>query len=103
MDDLIDELDEVAAEWDCFGVKLEVPYHELEIISHDCGQHARRCMRKMIKWWWDHELEAKWSTIVHALAKIGKRNLAYKIALNHGLYKLTYSVRMLQRNERVQE
>ena len=89
MDELIGELDEVAAEWDVFGSKLEVRYHEVEIISRVCGQHARRCMRKMMKWWLDHNLEAKWSTIAQALAKIGKKKLAYNIALDHGLYKFT--------------
>ena len=90
--DLTDELDDVSAEWRLFGMKLKVPYKELKIITHDCGQDARRCMMATIKWWLDHNLEAKPSTIVQALAEMGKKNHAYKIALNHGLYKFTCSV-----------
>ena len=82
----------MSAEWHLFGMKLKVPYKELKIITHDCGQDARRCMMAMIKWWLDHNLEAKLSIIVQALAEMGKKNLAYKIALNHGLYKFTCSV-----------
>ena len=86
--DLVNELDDIAAKWVSFGIKLEVPYHELQIISHDHGQNARRCMAEMMKWWLDHNLEAKWSSIVQALAKIGKRHLACRIAQSHGLYIL---------------
>ena len=90
----------MASKWDLFGVKLEVPYKELNVIRSDCGQDARRCMMKMMEWWLDNDLEPKWSTIVQALAKIGKRNLAYEIALNHGLYKLTYKGLMECKYER---
>ena len=31
LDSLIEVLDEVAAEWESFGIKLEVPYHELNL------------------------------------------------------------------------
>ena len=89
---LADELDDVSAKWRLFGMNLKVPHSELDIIRHNCGQDARECMTAMIKWWLDHNLEAKLSTIVQALAEMGKKNLAYKIALNHGLYKSTCSV-----------
>ena len=82
------ELDGIAAKWFSFGIHLEVPYHELEIIHHDHGKNARRCMAELMKWWLDHDLEAKWSTIVQTLAQIGRKPLAYAIAHNHGLCKI---------------
>ena len=85
--ELVNALDDVSAKWRLFGVQLEVPYHELDIINYNHGKDARVCLMEMIRWWLDHNLEAKWSTIVQALTKIGKRRLAYDMALKHGKYR----------------
>ena len=41
---------------------------------------------EMIQSWLDNSLDPNWSTIVQALAKIGHKRLAHKIALHHGMH-----------------
>ena len=41
---------------------------------------------EMIQCWLNNTLDPNWSAIVQALAEIGHKRLAHKIALNHGMY-----------------
>ena len=71
-------------EWFQFGIHLGIPHYKLSIIKAD-NQGVENCKVAMFQWWLDNFLEAKWSTIVQALVKAGKRALAHKIALNYGM------------------
>lgn len=91
MGEILKQLDGVIALWLPLGVQLNVPYSDLQVISCNHRGDARRCMMEMIQSWLNNTLDPKWSTIVQALAKIGHKRLAHKIALNYGMnYLFTY-------------
>ena len=75
-------------EWFRFGIHLGIPHYRLSIIKAD-NQGVENCKVAMFQWWLDNSLESKWSTIVQALFRAGKRALAHKIALNHGMVDMT--------------
>ena len=89
MVELVSELDNVTAQWFSLGVQLKVPYKNLQVISSDHRGDTRRCMVEMIQCWLKNSLDAKWSTIILALAKIEENNLARKIAINHGMHYIS--------------
>ena len=74
--------------WFQFGIHLGIPHYKLSIIKAD-NQGVEECKRVMLQWWLDNCLEAKWSLIVQALVKAGKRVLAHEIALEHGMVDVT--------------
>ena len=84
--ELVNKLDDVTDQWFSLGLQLKVPYKNLNIISSNHKGDTRRCMVEMIQCWLKNALDAKWSTIVNALAKIGEKNLAHKMADSHGMY-----------------
>ena len=71
-------------EWFQFGIHLGIPHYKLSIIKADI-QGVENSKIAMFQWWLDNVLEKKWSTIVQALVKAGKKALAHKIALNYGM------------------
>ena len=75
-------------EWFQFGIHLEIPHYRLSIIKAD-HQDVEKCKVAMFQWWLNNTLDAKWSTIVQALVKAGKKVLAHKIALDHGRVDVT--------------
>ena len=75
-------------EWFRFGIHLEIPHYKLSIIKAD-HQGVENCKIEMLQWWLENFLEPKWSTIVSALVKAGKKVLAQKIALEHGTLDVT--------------
>ena len=95
--ELVNKLDNVTSQWFSLGVQLKVPYKNLKVISSDHRGDARRCMVEMIQCWLKNSLDAKWSTIILALAKIGEKDLAHKIAINHGMHYIC--VKMIREQE----
>ena len=85
-------MNDVNAQWIFLGVQLEVPYSKLQAIRYDY-RDAMTCMMEMINSWLSRTSDAKWSTIVQALAKIGNQALAHKIAQNHGTYIVIFELR----------
>lgn len=75
-------------DWFQLGIHLGIPHYRLSIIKAD-NQNVEKCKVAMLQWWLENSVKAKWSTIVWALFKAGKRGLANKIALDHGMVNVT--------------
>ena len=87
MRELVEALKEIV-EWFQFSIHLEIPHYRLSIIKAD-HQDVEKCKVAMFQWWLENTLDTKWSTIVQALVKAGKKVLAHKIALDHGRVDVT--------------
>ena len=74
-------------DWFNIGIHLGVKEHILQIIAKDNPHDTQRCRAEMFSAWLKGEEEAtKWSNVVLALAKTGRKDLSNKIALKYGLY-----------------
>ena len=85
--ELVDELEEVVG-WYHFGLCLEVPDHQLQIISENYPRNTVMCKIEMLRWWMQNKTGKKWATVVQALVNTGSRVAACKVALKHGEYKI---------------
>ena len=77
-------LDEIAsvAEWFTLGLYLELPRAELEMIAAD--YHFSKEARSKMLHMWLQTGNATWSSLFHALIKMGLRTLGKNIANRRG-------------------
>ena len=79
---LLEDLNEIV-EWYQFGIHLDIPKADLEGIKRESDE-VKDCRCKMLSIWFQRNRKPTWATIITALATIGRRNLAYKMALKYG-------------------
>ena len=70
------------AEWFTLGLYMKVPPSELERINADF-RFSKRALRETLSIWLKTG-NATWSTLVHALSKIGLRSLGRNISTRKG-------------------
>ena len=70
--------------WYLLGVLLGIPYHTLAEIESDHSKAARRCFTEMLSIWLKEGESPSWQSLCHVLDRMGKKNLARKIAKKHG-------------------
>ena len=69
-------------EWYLLGVYLDIPETDLEVIK--CENNKVRDRRREMLSTWLRRCQPTWATIVTALTGIGRKSLAYKLALKYG-------------------
>ncbi len=71
--------------WHSLGLALNLEKYRLDVIHIDHRENVRDCLKAMISLWL-HTGNASWRALVRALASplVGKRDLAMKIAAEHG-------------------
>ena len=79
---LLEDLNEIV-EWYQIGIHLDIPKADLEGIKRESDE-VKDCRSKMLSTWFQSNHNPTWATIITALATIGRRNLAYKMALKYG-------------------
>lgn len=82
---------------------MKVPYKNLQVVSCNYRGNVKRCMMEMIQCWLNNTPDAKWSTVVQALAKLGNRRLANKIAQDYGTYVIAHLGEMMRPRARKRE
>ena len=88
LSDLNDVLQSIegVAEWMDLGIELGIYYSTLQKINEEQRGHNKRCRREMLAAWLQGEdgaEEQTWSTLVDALKKINKMDLAERIEQEH--------------------
>ncbi len=71
-------------EWFCLGLEIGVPSPKLKSIENALWRFPEKCLLEMLQCYMEVIVDKKWLTIVQALANIGQRTLAIKIALKYG-------------------
>ncbi len=71
-------------EWFLLGIYLDIPESDLEKIRYENHWNVTDCKCEMLSTWLRRNPQPTWATIVTTLTDIGRRSLAYKIALKYG-------------------
>ena len=84
-----------AVEWFLLGIYLDIPESDLEKIKYENPCSVTDCKREMLSTWLRRNPQPTWAVIVTALSDIGRRSLAYKIALKYGRHASDLNVKTL--------
>ena len=71
-------------EWYQLGIYLDIPESDLEKIKYENQRNVTDCKCEMLSTWLRRNPQPTWATVVTTLTDIGRRSLAYKIALKYG-------------------
>lgn len=82
LDELVNALDEMTAEWYMFGLALGVDPKDLDIIK--CSDGMDRYMLAMLQLWLNKG-SATWKELIDAVTFVGNNSLAEKIQLNYAI------------------
>ena len=84
--DLTNALSAVAANWKQFGLQLDVPADELDIIQANNPHNVRQCMSDTLQWWQAKYPERGWSEVMDALRSplIDRNDTSNEVATKYG-------------------
>ena len=94
--EMMSQLEEVA-DWYLLGLFLKVPPHRLREIEQDVppriGSTERRLAEVLLVWMdMINPEEVTWSTLVAALANMGMKGCARRIASEYGMYQSNHCI-----------
>lgn len=91
--DLLQELQEVTDQWFNLGISLKIPHMKLKEIEQDYD-NVKECKMEMILLWRQLCIPT-WTTMVTALAEIGMKSLALKIANKYSEWLFFFCVELV--------
>lgn len=84
-DDIIEEVREDISNWHLFGDDLGVSSTDLDRIKAEQPTELQKLMKTVRIWYDNHHNDACWEDVVKAIAKMGNKRLAKKVADKHGV------------------
>ena len=74
--DVFKELITIATKWCDIGISLGLPYHTIEVISHEYFCVNDRCRAVIVTWLKGNGTPVSWASLISALERMDERRVA---------------------------